>query len=46
MKTHVKNEEEEMPSIDSPTTAIAHKAFLFEQKKRTKKKRSSGEKPH
>ena len=45
MKTHVKNKEEEMPSIDSPpTTAIAHKAFLFEQKKRTKKKEAAEKK--
>ena len=45
MKTHVKNEEEEMPSIDSPpTTAIVHKAFLFEQKKRIKKKKAAEKK--
>ena len=45
MKTHVKNEEEEMPSIDSPpTTAIVHKAFPFEQKKRIKKKKAAEKK--
>ena len=51
MKTHVKNERGRNAfhglATYLPTTAIAHKAFLFEQKKRTKeKKRSSGERKH
>ena len=48
MKTHVKNERGRNAfyglATYLPTTAIAHKAFLFEQKKRTKEKKEAVEK--